>query len=66
MEKEVLGGISQKADQEANGRNCQLRYFEVIAQHFEFHDLAVTRQAWRRLSMVVDVLFLGTGPGWDD
>jgi hypothetical protein len=45
MKKEVLGGIGEKADQEADGWNSQLRYLEVIAQHFEIHDLAVARQA---------------------
>lgn len=61
MEKEVLGAIGQKADQKADRRNGQLRYLEVIAQHFEIHDLAVARQARTRPSTIVFVLFLVTG-----
>jgi hypothetical protein len=61
MKKEVLGGVGQKADQDADGGNGQLRYFEVIAQHFEIHDFAVAKQARRRPSTVVDVLLHGTG-----
>jgi hypothetical protein len=66
MKKEILGGVGKEADQEADGRNCQLRYCELIAQHFEVHDLTVVGKARRRASTSVDVLFLGTAIGLDD
>lgn len=56
IEKEELRGVREEADQQADSRNRQLGYCEVITQHVEFHDLAVETQQRRRPSTVVDVL----------
>lgn len=44
IEKEELRGVREEADQQADSRNRQLGYCEVITQHVEFHDLAVETQ----------------------
>lgn len=58
IEKEELRGVREEADQQADTRNRQLGYCEVITQHVEFHDLAVEAQARRTPSTVVDMLNL--------